>query len=128
MSKLSNREDKIVFDRNAYVKISDEYFEYYYGVVTNYNFKIPIKNILEIYTIDNTNSNSKGCNFLLGLVSILASGPDSLDSSNSAIKLIVEYELSETKKWKKKVISWPGLTEEKANQIINILKLRNRKL
>jgi hypothetical protein len=62
------------------------------------------------------------------LVSILASGPDSLDSSNSPIKLIVEYELSETKKWKKKVISWPGLTKEKANQIINILKLRNRNI
>ena len=136
-----NRVDKIKFNRYAFVKISREVFEYHYGV-NEYSFIIPIKNIKSIRISRKVHyENNVGCNLLgmlLELVLALLSSRNPIYNESPTIhdneariknaEVIIRYKDDGETKTKTQKISWPGLSNMKAEKIIRIVKMRNKNL
>ena len=134
----SNKEDIIEFNKDAYVRITESQFEYHCGVLNDYEFIVPIKNIRRIYFKDSRLSNNLGCNLFITVFSLLTGGSHHPDPSGGAIVdeepeikdaiLTLRYKTDDQKRWGSRDISWPGLTNVKADKIIRILKMRNKNL
>ncbi|MFI2744159.1 hypothetical protein ACG2LH_15605 [Zhouia sp. PK063] len=139
MNEISNIEDIIKFDQNAYVRITKSQFEYHCGVLNDYEFIVPIENIRRVNFKDRRLSNNLGCNIFVAILDLIVTEVDyiaepsyrtitDVDTELKNTTLTLRYKTNKQKRWASRDISWPGLTKAKGEKIIRILKLRNKNL
>lgn len=138
MDGFSNTEDVIRLDKNAYVRITKEFFEYHYGIVDKHQLIIPIENIKVIFLKKTADIiSNRGCFYLFSFLGVLFAGindspkpvvlePDDLEQEADFCTLTIRYRSPEKKALTKREITWPGLTLEKAQTIVRLVKMRNR--
>ncbi|MBZ9651844.1 hypothetical protein [Psychroflexus montanilacus] len=133
MRENKNTEYIIEFDKNGYVKITDSKFEFHCGIISEYEFIVPIEDIRRVNLQGEGLSNNKGCNPFSLIFNLLPGlTADNLivygDSKIGDNILVIRYKTDKQARWVSREISWSGIDTNKVEKIKQILRTKNKKL